>query len=90
MAGRVAHNVVFADPAVFEAFDLAVRSPPTISAGCDEPGGMPPVGTGEHRPEGSLVVSIIVIEFITLDGIVILHGAVRGHAGSRLGISART
>jgi dihydrofolate reductase len=30
---------------------------------------MPPVCTGEHRPKGSHV-SVIVIEFITLDGIV--------------------
>src|SRR5215469_14352470 len=30
---------------------------------------MPPVCTGEHRPKGT-IVSIIVIEFITLDGIV--------------------
>src|SRR5215469_14102343 len=30
---------------------------------------MPPVCTGEHRPKGS-IVSVIVIEFITLDGIV--------------------
>jgi RNA polymerase sigma-70 factor, ECF subfamily len=37
--GRVAHNVVFADPAVFEAFDLAGPFLSTISAGCDEPGG---------------------------------------------------
>lgn len=29
-----------------------------------------PVGTGEHRTEGNLIVSVIVIEFITLDGIV--------------------
>jgi hypothetical protein len=30
---------------------------------------MPPVCTGEHPPKGT-IVSIIVIEFITLDGIV--------------------
>src|SRR6516225_234226 len=30
---------------------------------------MPPVCTGEHRPKGT-IVSVIVIEFITLDGIV--------------------
>src|SRR5215470_13662035 len=30
---------------------------------------MPPVCTGEHRPRG-IIVSVIVIEFITLDGIV--------------------
>jgi dihydrofolate reductase len=30
---------------------------------------MPPVCTGEHRPKG-IIVSVIVIEFITLDGIV--------------------
>jgi dihydrofolate reductase len=30
---------------------------------------MPPVCTGEHRPKGT-IVSVIVIEFITMDGIV--------------------
>src|SRR6516164_2076529 len=30
---------------------------------------MPPVCTGEHRPKGT-IVSVIVIEFITIDGIV--------------------
>ena len=30
---------------------------------------MPPVCTGEHRPKG-IIVSVIVIEFITMDGIV--------------------
>ena len=30
---------------------------------------MPPVCTGEHRPKGT-IVSVVVIEFITLDGIV--------------------
>src|SRR5215813_5459245 len=30
---------------------------------------MPPVSTGEHRPKGT-IVSVVVIEFITLDGIV--------------------
>src|SRR5262249_49268717 len=30
---------------------------------------MPPVCTGEHRPRG-IIVSVIVIEFITVDGIV--------------------
>lgn len=30
---------------------------------------MPPVRTGEHRPKGH-IVSVIVIEFITLDGVV--------------------
>lgn len=31
---------------------------------------MPPVRTGEHRTKGTPIVSVIVIEFITLDGIV--------------------
>lgn len=31
---------------------------------------MPPVCTAEHPPKGPLIVSVIVIEFITLDGIV--------------------
>ena len=30
---------------------------------------MPPVCTGEHRPKGT-IVSVIVIEFITMDGII--------------------
>jgi dihydrofolate reductase len=31
---------------------------------------MPPVCTGEHQSKGTLIVSIIAIQFITLDGIV--------------------
>ena len=36
--GRVARNVVFADPRVFEAFDLPAQIPPENSAGRDESG----------------------------------------------------
>ena len=31
---------------------------------------MPPVRTGEHQPKGRPIVSVIVIQFITLDGVV--------------------
>jgi dihydrofolate reductase len=41
-----------------------------------------PVRTGEHRTEGNLIVSVIVIEFVTLDGIV---SDPDGSAGTPLG-----
>jgi dihydrofolate reductase len=41
-----------------------------------------PVHTGEHRTEGKLIVSVIVIEFVTLDGIV---SDPDGSAGTPLG-----
>jgi dihydrofolate reductase len=57
--------VVFADPSVFTAFGLARAD---VSPGAMSPAGL--AGTyGEHRPKGP-IVSVIVIEFITLDGIV--------------------
>jgi dihydrofolate reductase len=31
---------------------------------------VPPVCTGEHRPKGEPIVSVIVIQFVTLDGII--------------------
>ncbi len=43
---------------------------------------MRPVRTGEHPTEGNLIVSVIVIEFITLDGIV---SDPDGSAGTPLG-----
>ena len=68
--GQVARNVLFADSRVFEAFDLPRHLPRRVPPAAMSPDAAAGTCWVSTNPGGRPIVSVMVIEFITLDGIV--------------------